>query len=63
MRRYPKVPPGVAVGEPCVVQAHKMEDGGVKVVDMDCVLDGLNAMFVGFTVGDARLDARAGKPA
>ena len=52
----------VAVGEPFVVQAQEVEDGGVKIVMRDSVLDGVHAQFVGGAVGDPPFDASARHP-
>ena len=52
----------VAVGEPFVIQAQEVEDGGVEIVMRDAVLDGVHAEFVGGAVGDATLDAAARHP-
>ena len=47
-----EVAAGVAVGEPGVVQAHQVQDGGVQVVHVDFVDDGGVAEFViGFLEG------------
>ena len=46
-----EVAAGVAVGELRVVEAEQVQDGGVQVVDVDRVLDGLEAEFVGRAVG------------
>src|SRR5262245_9858223 len=39
-----------------------MEEGGVEVVDVDSVLDGLEAELVGGAVDGARFDTAAGEP-
>ena len=43
----------VAEGEPLVIQAQQVEDGGVEVVMRDSVLDGVHAELVGGAVGNA----------
>src|SRR5438128_2206623 len=45
--RKPEVPARIPVGESLVVEAEEVEDGGVQVVDVDDVLDGAEAEFVG----------------
>src|SRR6185437_16005904 len=47
-------------GESFVVEAEDVEDGGVDVVDVDLILDGVEAELVGRAEGEARLDAAAG---
>src|SRR5262245_48152898 len=58
----PEVAAAVAEGELLVVEADEVEDGGVEVVDVDAVFDGLVAEFVGGAVDVAALDAAAGEP-
>src|SRR5260221_434204 len=52
----------LAVGEPLVVEAQEVQDGGVQVVHVDLVLHGLVAELVGRSEGVAGLDAGAGEP-
>ena len=52
----------VAEGEPFVIQAQQVQDGGVEIVMRDPVLDGVHAEFVGGAVGDPCLDAAARHP-
>ena len=47
--------------QPVMVDAHQREHRGVQVVDIDDVLDGVVAKFVGGAVGRAGLDAAAGE--
>src|SRR5262249_30076713 len=58
----PEVAARVTVGEGFVVEAEEVEDRGVQVVDVDGVLDGLEAEFVGGAMDMAPLDAAAGQP-
>jgi hypothetical protein len=51
-----------AVGEALVVDAELVEEGGVEVVDVDGVLDDVEAEVVCPAVTVARLDAAAGHP-
>ena len=57
-----EVAAGVAVGELFVVEAQQVQDRGVQVVDVDLVLDRLEAELVGRAVDVAALDAAAGQP-
>ena len=50
------------VGEFGVVEAEEVKEGGVEVVDVDFVLHGVEAEFVGFAEGGTALDAAAGEP-
>ena len=52
----------VAEGQPGVVDAEQVQDGGVEVVAVGGVLDGLVRPLVAGAVGDAPLDAAAGQP-
>ena len=38
-----------------MVEAELVQDGGVEVVDVDSVVDGLEAEVVGFAVGQGRV--------
>src|SRR5437763_690927 len=51
-----------AIGQLGVVEAQEVEEGRVQVVDVDLVLDRLEAEVVAGTQGDAGLDAAAGEP-
>src|SRR5262249_40644326 len=53
---------GVAVGQALVIDAQEMQDRGVEVVDMDLVLDGVPAEFVGGPVCEPAAHAAAGHP-
>src|SRR3712207_6587087 len=55
--RQAEVTSGVAVGEPFMVEAEQVQDGGVQVVHVDLVLDRLEAELVGGAVDVAALDA------
>ena len=46
----PVVPALVEVGQPLVVDAHQVKDGGVEVVDVHAVADDVVAPVVGFAV-------------
>ena len=51
-----------AEGEPFVVDAELVKNGGVEIVDVNLVLNGVIAELVGGTVGEARLHSTAGHP-
>ncbi len=56
-----KITAGVAVGELFVVEAEAVEHGGVEVVDVDAVFDGLESEVVGGAVDVAAFDASTGE--
>src|SRR5579883_711862 len=45
--RQAEIPAAVAVGQPLVVDAEQVQDGGVQVVDVDPVLDRVHPDLVG----------------
>ena len=57
MLRQTKIPSGVAVGEAFVIEAQAVENGRLKVVDVDRLFHDVVAQFVGRPEGHARLDA------
>ena len=57
-----EVAAGVAVGELRVVEAQQVQDRGVQIVDVNSVLDGLEAELVGGAV-DLPALARRRRPA
>ena len=61
--RESKVPTGMAISEPFMIEAHDVENRGVKIVNMDGVLDHLVADVVRLTVNDSGPDAAAREPA
>src|SRR5207253_1390871 len=60
--RQPEVASGVAEGQALVVEAEEVQDGGLQVMDVDRVIDDVEAEVVGGTVGESALDAAAGQP-
>ena len=54
-----EVAAGVVVGEAFVVEAQKVEDSGLEVVDVDFFVDDVEAEVIGFSVG-AGFGAAAG---
>ena len=58
----PEVTPLKSVGEFGVIEAEKVHDGRVQIMNVDFVLGGVEAEFVGFAHGEAGLDAAAGQP-
>src|SRR5262245_34235983 len=51
-----------AVGKAGVVDAEKVQDGRVEIVDLHLVFDGVEAVLVGRTIDNATFDAAAGQP-
>ena len=49
------------VGQALVIDAEKVQNGGLEVVDVNRIDDGIEAEVVGGAVGDAGLDAAAGQ--
>jgi hypothetical protein len=45
-----------------VIETEQVEDGGLKVMDVDAILDGVEAKLVRFTKGDTRADPAASEP-
>src|SRR5262249_51909476 len=60
--RQSKIATRVAVCQAFVVEAEKVEERGVEVVNMDLVLDGGEAEFISSAVDVTSLDATAGHP-
>lgn len=56
------VPALESVGEPGVIEAQGVEEGGVKVVDVDGVLGDMETEWIGFSVGDAPFHSAACGP-
>src|SRR5688500_15797859 len=56
-----EVASGVAVRKFFVIEAKKLKNGRVKVVDMDLFLDGGKAKFIGSAMGITTLDATPGQ--
>src|SRR5947207_12717123 len=57
-----EVAAGVAVGEALVVEAQKVQDRRLDVVDVDSVLDGIEAQLVSRAVRQTALDTAARQP-
>ena len=57
-----KVPTLEAGGELGVIEAELVKDGGVEVVNVDLVLDGIEAEFIGLAVVDSALNSTACHP-
>ena len=51
-----------AEGEAFMVDAELVKNGGVEIVDVNLVLNGVKAELVGGTVGEAGLHSTAGHP-
>jgi len=52
----------MAVGEPSVVEAHLVENGGMKVMHMALIFGDGVAVVIGFAIGDAAFEASTGPP-
>src|SRR5687767_12241677 len=57
-----EVAAGVAVGEARVIDAERVQDGRVQVVNGNAVLYGLEAEIVRHAIGEAPFEAAAGNP-
>ena len=60
--RQPEVAALIPIREAFVVDAEKVQNGGVKIVDVNDIFHGVIAEVVGGAVGEARADAAAGEP-
>src|SRR5262249_36951526 len=60
--RRPFVAAVVRVDQLLVVEAEAVQEGGVEVVDVGGLINGVEADLVGSTVGDAALDPTPGHP-
>src|SRR4051794_11118395 len=58
----PEVEAGMAVGQFAMIEPHQLQHGGMEVVDMDPVFDGLVAELVGRAIGEAAFHAAAREP-
>ena len=53
---------GVTVRQSLVIEAHQMQNGGMKIVNVDDVFCNVDAVDVGFSMGDTGLYAATGQP-
>ena len=60
--RESEVAPRVAVGEAFVVQSEAVEEGSLKVMNVNFVFDNMEAHFVCRAIGLAAFDAAACQP-
>lgn len=60
--REPVIAAEVSPGEFFVIESELMQDGGVKVVEVDLAGDGAEAEIVRLAVREARFDAATGHP-
>ena len=58
----PEVAAGVAVGQPLVVEAEQVQHRGVKIVDVNRLVDNRPADFVGLTIRHPASHAAPGHP-
>ena len=54
-----KIPTLKTKGQSLVVQSQQMQDRGVKIMDMNLVLDNMKAKIIGLSERDSRLDTAA----
>ena len=54
--------PAIGEGQAFVIEAEEVEDGGLKVVDVDRVFDRVHGEGIRCAVGQAGLDTAAGHP-
>lgn len=57
-----EVQPVVAEDKVAVINAQQVKDGGLDIVDVDGILDDMEAQFIGSPQGLPRLDAPASEP-
>src|SRR5262245_57726566 len=57
-----EVASGIAVDELFVIEPEQVQEGGMQVMHMNRLVDGLESKLVGGAVRDAALDAAAGQP-
>jgi hypothetical protein len=60
--RQPELAALEAIGEAFVIDAEAVQDGGLKVMDMDGILQGIETEVVGTAESHTGLDAAAGHP-
>ena len=58
----PKVPPLMSVSKPFMVDSHKMQDGGLNVMDTNRILHNMKTQIIGLAQLHTRLDPTARKP-
>src|SRR4051812_28037307 len=60
--RQAEVAPLVREGQPFVIEAEKVEGRRIQVVDVNGLLDDVEAELIGLPIRDARLDPAPGQP-
>src|ERR1051325_6685377 len=58
----PKITPGVAEGKLLVIETQQPEDGGMQVMNVDLIFDGLETKLIRRAVDVAAPHAPAGQP-
>lgn len=46
-----EVPATITIGQFFMIQAHKVQNGGMKIVNVDLAIDSFVAVFIGGTMG------------
>lgn len=57
--RESEIESGVAERKPSMVQAHQVQDGGMKIMNVKRLIHGPHSDFITGTMHDALFDARA----
>ena len=57
-----KIAASVAVSESFVIEAQQMQHGGVKIVDMERIMDSPIPQVIGPTIANASFDSTPGHP-
>src|SRR5436190_10125769 len=59
--RQPKIAPLETVGKLFVIKAEQVQNGGLKIVNVDLIAHDREAELIGFSIADAVLDTAAGE--
>lgn len=60
--RQAKVAAGISIRESFVIETHQVQHGGMQIMNVDLVLDGLEAELVCSSMDLAAFDSAAGQP-
>jgi hypothetical protein len=58
----PEIPSSISVSQPFVIQAQRVKDGRVEIVEVDGMADRFATIFIGLAVGQAASHTTAGHP-
>lgn len=58
----PIVPTGVAIGQPFVVEAQRMQDRGLEIMHVDGIFGHFKAELVRCTIGESGFDTATRQP-